>query len=378
MAREKLTNATKNSIPYAVLIQVNGGAAMGYLIRKTRGGKKYGSYIACWKTDDGWVRRSTRTRNRKLALKKLAQYEMSTEFPGAAIAVPQFRDFAAEYLNWCAANKKYSTWDGERRLMPRMVERWGHERLDYVDAASISKYVEHRRRQGVRASSINREMSMLRSMFELAVLRHRAAVVPQIPRLRESDSERRATLPSGFCMADVLKHINPRARLAALTMYHTGMRRGSVCSLTWDMIDLEAGLMQLPPAHLKQGRAHDVWMSDELIKEFSRVPVQKRTGKIFTGHASTLTRYLRSAMIAAGFYRPGSVCHALRHQFATDMLRRGVDPRTVQELCGWATMSMVELYAHTSAERQRAAVRGRTAGRGKVVRPNFGGRSGDE
>ncbi len=44
----------------------------------------------------------------------------------------------------------------------------------------------------------------------------------------------------------------------------------------------------------------------------------------------------------------GVTWHALRHTFASRLVAAGVDLRTVQELGGWRTLSMVQRYAHLS------------------------------
>jgi len=48
--------------------------------------------------------------------------------------------------------------------------------------------------------------------------------------------------------------------------------------------------------------------------------------------------------------------HALRHTFASRLVVAGVDLRTVQELGGWKTLSMVQRYAHMSPGHLTAAV----------------------
>src|SRR5436309_5193671 len=51
----------------------------------------------------------------------------------------------------------------------------------------------------------------------------------------------------------------------------------------------------------------------------------------------------------------GVTWHALRHTFASRLVAAGVDLRTVQELGGWKTLSMVQRYAHLSPGHLTAA-----------------------
>jgi site-specific recombinase XerD len=48
--------------------------------------------------------------------------------------------------------------------------------------------------------------------------------------------------------------------------------------------------------------------------------------------------------------------HVLRHTFASRLAMVGVDPRTIQELGGWASLELVERYTHLSPTHKAEAV----------------------
>ncbi len=79
--------------------------------------------------------------------------------------------------------------------------------------------------------------------------------------------------------------------------------------------------------------------------------VDPRTGQVRRHHIhpSTLQRRFKRAVQAAGVTKNGSV-HSLRHSFATHLLARGYDVRTIQELLGHARLETTMIYTHLAGK----------------------------
>lgn len=160
---------------------------------------------------------------------------------------------------------------------------------------------------------------------------------------------------------------NPRGlRDAAMleVLYATGIRVSELVSLRLEAVDRRMGIVRV----FGKGRKERlVPLGEQALATLQAYQEQarekllrgRRSPVLFvTGHGGPMTRQgfwknLKRYARAAGIRRNISP-HKLRHSFATHLIERGADLRSVQALLGHADISTTEIYTHVNAERLRA------------------------
>ncbi len=166
-----------------------------------------------------------------------------------------------------------------------------------------------------------------------------------------------------------------------LTTLFTGMRRGAVCGLTWDCVDLarrkifiNKQLQGIPgkPGEfrlisLKNNKGRTITIAKSLADVLEKYQANQNkakeqagelwqeTGFVFTNeigdHLSPSTVYHQFKKIAASIGLPEARLHDLRHSYAVASLRAGDDIKTVQSNLGHHTAAFtLDVYGHVTEE----------------------------
>ena len=269
-----------------------------------------------------------------------------------------FNDFALIYLESYAKPNKKSWVCDDYCLEAHLKPYFGKLDLREITPLDIETYRAKRLSAGVKKSTTNREMALLKKMFHLAVDWGYCAENPvvKVKLFPERDNLKERVL-SAEEETRLLAHCPPHLAPIVVFALNTGMRRGEILGLRWDQVDPSGKSIRV--TRTKSGRDRSVPLNEaaaEVIKaqrqksRGSYVFPSMKGGEYMKSVAHSFARACRLAGIT------GLRFHDLRHTFATRLIRQGADIITVQALLGHHSVTVTQRYTHTGADEKRRAV----------------------
>ena len=224
-------------------------------------------------------------------------------------------------------------------------------------------------RKGLSARSMARLISSIRSFYRFMILDGMINKSPAddlsspklwraLPHyLTENEVERLLSQPD----SSESRGIRDRAMLEVL--YATGLRVTELLQLSVNDINRNEGFLicrgkggkeRLVPLGRTAASAVDVYLETarrSFVKEPNPALFLTSRGKPFTrqGFWKLLKRYASGAGLESGISP-----HVLRHSFATHLLERGADLRSVQLMLGHSQITTTQIYTHVSRRRLKS------------------------
>jgi integrase len=274
-----------------------------------------------------------------------------------------FSEFAAWYRQHKVPQHRGQERDLE--MLDRLESFFGHDDLTTVTRARVDEYLTKRTQvDKKKASTGNREIDLLKSMLVAAVPEYLpSSPIAGMKRLRTTKIKKR------FLSAEeedrLLEALNPADRAIFLCSLDTLLRLHDVLDLrrdedhgTYVELDTKTGMHRVP-------------VSTRLRTALDAIPADKRHPDYFfwwrrraktqRDQRGVMRKVLATACAAAkipyGRAIAGITWHTgTRASGATRMLRKGVDPKTVQEIGHWASLEQMGEYLTTTNDLTQAAV----------------------
>lgn len=240
----------------------------------------------------------------------------------------------------------------------------GETLIENVDYLSLRKYLATLKEKNLKARTVGRKLSSLRSFFKFLT---REGYIKTNPILGLSSPKLDKHLPQFLTEEEVSRLIASvlpkderglRDRAILETFYSTGMRISELVGLRVEDIDFISGVVKV----MGKGRKERMLPIGEPAISAIRAYLEKRrkqpdalflnkNGRRITdrGVRNIVEKYIQIASI-----KQAVSPHTLRHSFATHLLNRGADLRSVQELLGHANLSTTQIYTHLTTERLKS------------------------
>jgi integrase/recombinase XerC len=233
-----------------------------------------------------------------------------------------------------------------------------------ADAQRLRRYSAWLSGRGYAPSTIARRLACLRSFYRF---QRRTGAVAADPAAALRNPKQPRRLPRLLRVEDAIRVLDAiavegplgvRDRAMFETLYGGGLRVAELVGLDLDDLDLEEELVRVRGKGRRErlcpiGRMAGEWLGRWLAVRAPRGPEVRavflnRYGDRLT--TRSVGRLLENHLAAAGLADAASP-HTLRHSFATHLLDRGADLRSVQELLGHRKLTTTQIYTHVTQER---------------------------
>lgn len=244
-------------------------------------------------------------------------------------------------------------------------------KLENATQMDVINFMAEKRRQGVRASSINQYVVAISAFYDFAH-RFKGFTTNPAAGIQKMKTEQLAPvcIPTHI-MRLIIDRLpsrtfqEVRSRLVVLLGYHCGLRRREMLELSVSDIDFASGVLRV---FGKGRKVRLVPMSVQVVECLRHYldlrPLMARvdTRLLVTVNGDPLS-YENIAVIVkhalANFVAPELChCHILRHSFATACMAAGVPIESIATLMGHASVETTMRYLTISPERVRSQIQG--------------------
>ena len=237
--------------------------------------------------------------------------------------------------------------------------------IDSVDADLIRDWMESLMDKGNSASTINKNLSALRSFYRFALKR---GLVKKDPAHAVTGPKKSKPLPQFLREGEMDRLLdglewdssfnNVRARTILILFYETGLRRSELVGLDDKDVDYDAAQLKVTGKRNKQRIVPFGAELAEQLKSYQAVRQEKfgeTCGAMFLSDkgerisGEQVYQIVRKYLSMVTSLKKRSP-HVLRHTFATAMLNNGAGLESIKNLLGHASVSTTKIYTHTTFE----------------------------
>lgn len=273
-----------------------------------------------------------------------------------------------EYLDYLRIDKKYSenTINTYQNSLNHYINFFKNKDIETIKESDLDNYRKYLYNLNLDSSSICNNISALKSFYKYLMLFKGLKNNPL------SDMElpkRKKVLPKTLTIDEVDKlldidikdYYDYRNKAMLELMYSSGLRVSELVNLKSHDIDFDNAAVRV---FGKGSKERVLPISDYALEAIKLYIVNARIwlskGKtseylFLNNHGDNMTRQAFFKILKKLAFEKGIKAsfspHTLRHSFATHLLERGADLRSIQELLGHSSISTTQIYTYLSSDK---------------------------
>jgi len=251
---------------------------------------------------------------------------------------------------------KFAEFLGKQKRQPDQIER--SDVVDFLRSLYLKK---------LDSRSVARHLVTIRHFFRFCfaegLLQEDPAANIQSPKFRQSLPEflSLAEVDRLLAQPDATSTLGLRDKAMIELLYSTGLRVSELCGLKSADIQMDLGCLRCVGKGNKErlvpvGKQALLVVQEYVAKSRSQILGKRTSPFLFPSRTgSAINRIVFWKILAVygrkAALRKGLTPHMLRHSFATHLLDRGADLRSVQMMLGHADIATTQIYTHVVEER---------------------------
>ena len=242
-----------------------------------------------------------------------------------------------------------------------------------VGREEVRSYLTQLYHRGLSARSVARHLVSLRNFFRFLMkdgkIHHNPAAEVDAPRL-DQNLPKYLTVDEVEALLrqpDVSAPLGLRDKALLEVLYATGMRVSELVGLRWEDFEPRLGVVR---CHGKGGKERLIPVGKSALRALEEYVQHGRAGLtrrrnvpfLFLNRAGGKLSRVGFWKLLAGYGRRAGIAtslspHLVRHSFATHLLERGADLRSIQLMLGHSDISTTQIYTHVLQERLKQVYR---------------------
>lgn len=237
----------------------------------------------------------------------------------------------------------------EKSRMNHLYRHLGYLTIDKFTSVPLAEYRDMRLKV-VKSATVIQELALINRILVIAHSEWGIYMPNGVPRIR------RPKLPPGRnrrLEGDEEENIryaligSPTVLSIFLLNLETAMRRGELCQIKWNYLNLEKHTLFIPNTITKNGESRTIPLSKAAIRILKSVP--KRTdGYIFGLRPDSITQVF--SRVCKRMEINNLRFHDIRHEAISRLFEKGLNMMEVSSITGHKDFKMLKRYTHLRAE----------------------------